>query len=301
MRSVTEVLAEEYGLRGARLSPLPRGHTNESLAVDAPGGRFVLRLAWRGKALGAIYNEERLLLALRDTRVSPRIVPTRAGAPRSLLYDRVAHLFHRLPGEVAEGTPSVAQGRAALDALARLHQTLRAVPCDGGDPVSLVRARRDRVFADASARWPAEVTAALPRVRRRIDAALDEGAATLGAAQWVHGDYHPGNVLFTGDAVSGVVDFDDCGVASPAVDLAVALYTFSRDPSHEPLLRFDAARWRAAAAAYGRSPWTEPSRLAEAIFCAHQTLLHLDAARRGLWTLAPGIGFYPCFNALADG
>jgi Ser/Thr protein kinase RdoA (MazF antagonist) len=303
VRSATEALADDYGLPGASLAPIASGHTNESLAVDAPGGRFVLRLAWRGKPLGAVLDEERLLRALRPTGITPRVVPTRAGAPRAAVLGRVAHLFERLPGAVV-AAPSVPQTRAALATLADLHAALRAVPRDGADPVELLRARRGRVFGDASARWPADVAAALPRVRRRIDDALDAASAlSAQRAQWLHGDYHPGNVLFSGDAVTGVVDLDDCGAAVPAVDLAVALYTFSRDAAHEPALRFDPERWRAGAAAYaargGGSPWRAPDPLAEAIFCAHQALLHLDAARRGLWALAPGIGFYPCFNALA--
>lgn len=299
MRSATEVLADDYGLPRARLTPLARGHTNESLAVDAPGGRFVLRLAWQGKPLGPVLDEERLLHALRHTGLTPRVVPTRMGAPRGAVLGRVAHLFRALPGASPDAQPTVAQAREALATLACLHRELRAVPCGARDPVALVRARRDRVFADDAARWPADVAAALPRVKRRIDDALDAAAARFPDAQWLHGDYHPGNVLFAGDAVSGVVDFDDCGTGAPAVDLAVALYAFARDPAHEPTLRVDVARWESAAAAYGGGPWSTPDPLAEALFCAHQTLVHLDAARRGLWALGPGIGFYPCFNALA--
>ena len=301
MRSAKDVLAEDYGLPGATLHPLPRGHTNDSSSVDAPGGRFVLRVAWRGKALGAVLDEERLLHALRHTNITPRVVLTRAGALRSGVDGRVAHLFHRLPGATRDVAPSPAQARAALATLARLHDALRAVPCDGSDPVASLRARAVRVFDGDIPRWPADVTAALPRVRRRIADVLQQATSALAGQrpQWLHGDYHLGNLLFTRDAVTGVVDFDDCGTGAPAVDLAVALYALARDPAHEPALRFDPALWRAGAAAYGvASPWREPDALAEDLFCVHQALLHLEASRRGLWALAPGIGFYPCFNAL---
>ncbi len=98
-------------------------------------------------------------------------------------------------------------------------------------------------------------------MRRRIDDALAAASALAAQpSQWLHGDYHLGNLLFTRDAVTGVVDFDDCGAGAPAVDLAVALYALARDPTHEPALRFDPALWRAGAAAYGPagSPWREP-------------------------------------------
>lgn len=301
MRHPTDVLTHDYGLPGAILTALPRGHTNTSFAVDAPRRRLVLRVAWPGKPLDAVRAEEAILDALRPDGRFPRALPTRSGAPRASLDGRVVHLFEALPGAHLDAPPTLMQTRAALATLAELHAALAPVPVITDDPVASLRARHHRVFDGDLIRWPANVVAALPRVRRRINAALAAATSLLAAQrpQWLHGDYHLGNLLFTRDAVTGVVDFDDCGAGAPAVDLAVALYALARDPTHEPALRFDAALWRAGATAYGAtSPWREPDALAEAIFCAHQVLIHLDASRRGLWALSPGIGFYPCFNAL---
>jgi Ser/Thr protein kinase RdoA (MazF antagonist) len=304
VRSPTDVLTAHYDLPGATVTALPRGHTNTSFAVDARGRRLVLRVAWPGKALEVVRAEEALLDVLRADGRFPRLVSTGAGAPHSTVDGRVVHLFEALPGAHLTAPPTLAQTHAALATLADLHTALSPWPVASDDPLASLRARGARVFDGECTHWPAEVVACLPRVRRRIDALLTAATTQLAGPrpQWLHGDYHLGNLLFAGDAVTGVVDFDDCGVGAPAVDLAVALYALARDAAHEPTLRFDPELWRAGAAAYGTmSPWRAPDPLAEDLFCAHQTLLHLEAARRGLWALTPGIGFYPCFNALCDG
>ena len=53
----------------------------------------------------------------------------------------------------------------------------------------------------------------------------------LGFASWkrqvVHGDWHPGNLLFSDDKIVAVVDFDSIRVAPPATDLANGMLQFS--------------------------------------------------------------------------
>jgi aminoglycoside phosphotransferase (APT) family kinase protein len=44
-----------------------------------------------------------------------------------------------------------------------------------------------------------------------------------GPAQWLHGDLHPGNSLYLGGRLVGVVDFGDLCAGDPACDLAGAL------------------------------------------------------------------------------
>jgi len=43
-----------------------------------------------------------------------------------------------------------------------------------------------------------------------------------GAAAWIHGDLHPGNLLVHAGRVSGVLDFGDLAAGDPATDVAVA-------------------------------------------------------------------------------
>jgi Ser/Thr protein kinase RdoA (MazF antagonist) len=301
---VAAFLSAEYGLSAVAVAPVARGHSNESCLVDAAEGPFVLRVAREVSSPRAGSVEDLWLAGLAERPWVPRRVPTLGGALATRFEGRVAQLFQRLPGAPAAGPPTAGQACAGLAALAELHRASRAFAAAPRDPAGWLRTRRAGVFDDRAARWPADVATALPRVARRIDAVIARLAAG-GAAGWLHGDFHPGNVLFAGDAVTGVVDFDDSGEGATAIDLAVGLFTFSRDVSDDRSLRFDVDRWRAAAAAYAARAegpcWRDPDPFARELFCAHQTLVHLEAARRGLWSLGPGIGFYPCFNALADG
>jgi Ser/Thr protein kinase RdoA (MazF antagonist) len=47
------------------------------------------------------------------------------------------------------------------------------------------------------------------------------------AEQVVHGDWHPGNMLFSGNKVAAILDFDSVRIASPITDLANGMLQFS--------------------------------------------------------------------------
>lgn len=68
-------------------------------------------------------------------------------------------------------------------------------------------------------------------------------ANKLGFDSWkrqiVHGDWHPGNLLFSDRKIVGVVDFDSIRIAPPVTDLANGMLQFSiigdhPDPNHWP-------------------------------------------------------------------
>lgn len=50
-----------------------------------------------------------------------------------------------------------------------------------------------------------------------------------GAALWIHGDLHPGNLLVHNGRLSGVLDFGDLAAGDPATDVAVAWMLFGGD------------------------------------------------------------------------
>ena len=83
------------------------------------------------------------------------------------------------------------------------------------------------------------------------DAALAAWDAALAAPEWTrapvwfHGDLLPGNLLFTNDRLSGVIDFGLLGVGDPACDLMIAWNLFSADArqTFRAALDFDDATW----------------------------------------------------------
>lgn len=94
-------------------------------------------------------------------------------------------------------------------------------------------------------------------------------ADAAGLASWhkgvIHGDWHPGNMAFSGSAVAGVFDYDTLRTAQRAIDLAMGALHFSllRAESADPMEWPDApdeARLRRFIAGYDSFPASMVSR-----------------------------------------
>lgn len=237
----------------------------------------------------------------------------------------------------------VARVRAAMTRLAELHAALSSLPlpsdavevvADGhaprgvheprgireprgmcapndaravGDPLHWLRARYDRVRALAAhaTTAPADrapMPAGADEVLARIDAIL--GRSPPRPLQWLHGDYHLGNLLWHDDEtrVAAVVDFDDCDRGHAASEAALALFALARRQDAEDDFAFHRPLWDAGLTAYRDiagpiAPYDDVAATLP-LFCAYQVLIHLEALLRRHWSPAPGIGFWPCWNRL---
>lgn len=88
---------------------------------------------------------------------------------------------------------------------------------------------------DAYAERPADL-ALLDEAFARCSAAITQAASTE-PAHVIHGDLHGGNLKWHESRLA-VFDFDDCGIATPSLDLAIATFYLRRlDPSVEEALR----------------------------------------------------------------
>lgn len=76
----------------------------------------------------------------------------------------------------------------------------------------------------------AEVLGLVNRLFEQYDTAADE-ADELGVTGFtpsvIHADWHPGNMLFKRDDVTGVIDYDSCRVAQRVIDVANGMLQFS--------------------------------------------------------------------------
>ncbi|MBO3086003.1 aminoglycoside phosphotransferase family protein [Cellulomonas fengjieae] len=103
--------------------------------------------------------------------------------------------------------------------LAALVRSVRALPLDGGKPKAGPLADRDEqvrrdIVAVADEIDTAEVTAVWEHA---LATAEWDGRST-----WVHCDIAPGNLLLTGDRLTGLIDFAGIGTGDPTLDLGVA-------------------------------------------------------------------------------
>jgi aminoglycoside phosphotransferase (APT) family kinase protein len=182
---------------------------------DATGTRrrLVLRRYVRADWLAEepdLAEHEAVVLALLDRSdvLAPRLV---AVDPTGAHTDVPAVLMSALPGRVrwsARDLPGYLE--QLVDALLPIHRT--PVPAD-------VAVRPFRRYYDGEDVQPPEGTTQRAAWARAIEVHAGPPPAPSGDPVFIHRDYHPGNVLWVGDAVTGVVDWASASVGAPDADV----------------------------------------------------------------------------------
>jgi Ser/Thr protein kinase RdoA (MazF antagonist) len=226
--------------------PGERGGTaNPAVVVDTPAGRFFLkRRNPRYSAPEMLRHDHALMEHLaRKGLCTPLAAPTREGPRWAVVEGQVYELYPYLPG-AAHDPESEAQLREAGGKLAEFHAAagdFHAPPGKGWpryhDPANSVAGLEwaEALVRDQSGPTPGgrerdealrEVTELLSLVRGLAQDFPD--AAYWGArVVMVHGDWHPGNVKYEGDRISGIFDLDWATRQPLLVDLADGVMYFA--------------------------------------------------------------------------
>jgi aminoglycoside phosphotransferase (APT) family kinase protein len=200
-------------IRGSRALPGGTSSAVHRLSVEAANGRIrelVLRRFVRSDWLAAEPD-----LARREAAALELVAGAAVPTPRLVAVDvdgseagEPAVLMTELPGRVVWDPPAV---EAFLRALAETLPAVHATPLTATG--ALPPYRPYGVLLRHAPRW-----AARPDVWLRAIDLLDNpvpGDERL----LIHRDYHPGNVLWTGGNVSGLVDWVNASVGSPWADV----------------------------------------------------------------------------------
>ena len=178
-------------------------------AVDlARGGELVLRRfvrrEWLAEEPDVPYREPAALELLRDRPLpTPRLV---GSDPAGAEAGDPAVLMTRLPGTI-EWAPADLDG--FLRGLAALLPAIHATPVGPG-------LQDYAPYALETSRPPAWT--ARPAVWERGFALFDEPPPS-DERRFIHRDFHPGNVLWSRGAVTGVVDWASASIGSPCADV----------------------------------------------------------------------------------
>ncbi|WP_405880955.1 phosphotransferase [Streptomyces sp. NBC_01384] len=173
--------------------------------------------------------------------------------------ERVMPTEGRAPAAPAEGAgPTGATGSDAKGAEG-------ADPARGADPADTF-ALIDRLLAQVRRHRPCDSfdELALHRLLERralLERHADRRPPQGGSVGWVHGDFHPFNLLYRDGEPAAIVDWDRLGVhprAEEAVRAAVIFFV-------RPVGTLDLAKVRAYARAYRRTAGATPSELAAAV------------------------------------
>lgn len=197
--------------------------------IECARGSFVLkkRAPARSNPFRVAYAHEIMLqLRARGFDAVPSLVGTR-GDNNSMvqLEGCVYELFVFIEGRAFGRRPE--QARAAGAALARIHTTLDGFTPRQPDPparneiATLIRRAADAVRARSLGQ----------QLEKLVETARVEDAHPRGL---VHGDYHPGNLLFREGVVVGVFDFDSARRAPRGDDVAQGLVQFSMKRAAAP-------------------------------------------------------------------
>lgn len=167
----------------------------------------------------------------------PRLLPTRTGETQLRLNSHSYELFECLSGQGFDSSEAATFEAGQL--LARFHAVLEAMPPAGVPPIGSYHrlAAVPANLAFIPHRLSDESLGPLTEFLRDAYLRAADHADAAGLTHWplqlIHGDWHPGNLLFRGQKVAAVIDYDTARLAPRIVDIANGALQFSltRTPS----------------------------------------------------------------------
>jgi Ser/Thr protein kinase RdoA (MazF antagonist) len=221
-----------------RVKPLTAGNRRApKVIVTADKGVFLLKRQPRGRddlERVAFAHAIQQHLAQRSFPVTSLLSTTDEQATALSLENHIYEFFRFVAGSRYDG--SAGATREAGRQLAMFHKHLadfgareeRSPWCYHDS--ALVRRHLKLISSDKRT----EVARKMQTVAQELLLRYDKSSARvneLGFASWkrqvVHGDWHPGNLLFSDGKIVAVLDFDSIRVAPPATDLANGMLQFS--------------------------------------------------------------------------
>ncbi|MGA1057665.1 MAG: phosphotransferase enzyme family protein [Phycisphaerales bacterium] len=230
--AVLEAL-RRFGIAEARVRILPRGSRRApKFLVEHRGGRLLLkRRRPNGGAASELGAEIQAALAERGFRV-PAIRRDLEGRSVAVVEGAAWELVEFVEGDRYPRTAKAASSAGAM--LATLHRALEAMWTPEVRHASyhdspLVRRTLEGVAEDAAASLDAD---RLRQVKRFAD--RYEQAAAAVRPVWpeiprslLHGDFHPGNLLFDEEQVVAVLDWEAVREDAPLAEFASAAFHFA--------------------------------------------------------------------------
>lgn len=195
--------------------------------------------------------------------------------------DQTYELFVFIEGTMFDQSPTHAQESGKL--LGELHGSLDDYVPSFEATIESEVVNPNRI---ASMELPHEM---LLKVKRILEYGLDAHRANARTSGIVHGDWHPGNMIFSGTEIVSICDFDNCRVGSRDRELAQALVYLSMKRAEgdqiprEPDVNRMASAWKGYCEA---APSKPDSRLVSALMPA----VLLDEALAGTANDSPQHG-----------
>ncbi len=212
--------------------PASHGVVNETAFAETSAGRYVVRRNQRKLGRASLELRHRLMAWLRSKGFpAPRLIAARGGATAVEIDGRIFEVFTFIEGdEFNPDRPAHLTGAGTI--LARYHSAVADFP----DPppstgprysTSSLSGLIERIMQRD---MMGDLTEPLNWYDRRaadLRRSLSEQAYLDLPQVLIHGDVHRDNLIFRGDTVAALIDFDQVTVDARIVDLADALVDFA--------------------------------------------------------------------------
>lgn len=210
------------------VKPASHGAVNETAFAETSAGKYVVRRNQRKLGRTSLELRHRLLAWLRARGFpAPRLVPAHGGETVVEVDGRLYEVFPFIDGdEFNADRPAHLSGTGSI--LARYHSAIEGFPdpppSEGPryTPGSLMGLTERLMQRDVMG----ELTEPLSWYDRRavdLRRALPDTAYAALPHVLIHGDLHRDNLIFRGDSVAALIDFDQVTVDARIVDVADAL------------------------------------------------------------------------------
>lgn len=226
---------ERYGLPAPeRTLPEPKGSVNTNYHLWAGGRRWFLRLN-EGKSREDVRFEADVLRFLaREGFPAAPLVTTPDGLAQIEVAGRPAMLFAFAEGEELERADVTPERCHVIGAhVGRLHALAPRFTGTRTNPYRWARVAEWVSELEPDGGGDPLVAPSLPMLRQEVEAAMTLPDAPRGL---VHGDLFLDNVLWVGDRVSAVLDWEMSCVDAFAYDLAVMVNAWCYGERFEPVL-----------------------------------------------------------------
>jgi homoserine kinase type II len=219
------------------------GTANAGLVLETPAGRFFLKRRNRKYAQRDFVSfDHRLMEHLHPYGIGTPLAVRTIGGARWL--EREGEIYELFPYQAGEphDRHSRAQLAAAGRSLAAYHRATRLFAPPPGkawpryhDP-RLIREGVEMIAHALQTRLSRADFAYLQAQAGRLECEFPEERYHALPKVVVHGDYHPGNLKFQADQVSGIFDLDWATVQPRLLDLADGVFLFAgeRDSAIDP-------------------------------------------------------------------
>lgn len=210
------------------------GSVNSNYWITTKSRRLFLRIYEEQNASTVGFEWQLLEQLEQDGFPAPRRLRAPRGEPLLFRGKPVAFFEELMGTESCQAGVTAARARAVGNALARAHIAL--APCGDATRTSrfgaaALRERLSRIALEGDVRVAGEVDrlrAALERAERELTAHLPSGV--------IHGDLFRDNVMWQGDRLVAVIDWESASHGTLIYDLAVALLAWCYGGAFEATL-----------------------------------------------------------------